>query len=183
MADMFALTAIGRDRPGIVAGLTEILFKLGCNLEETSMTRLRNDFAMILLISAPDRITEEVLRRELKPVSQKLGLTMELRTLNDDEIAVADSAVESNYIVTITGIDKPGIVYRITDLFARTNINISELETQIGDKDGQPLYAMFLEIYLPDDMDIDALSGHISRLGTELDVDVSIEPILSCEEF
>ena len=35
------LTAFEQDRPGIVAALTEGLFRLGCNIEDTCMTRLR----------------------------------------------------------------------------------------------------------------------------------------------
>ena len=38
-----AVTAVGRDRPGIVARVTAALLHLGCNLGETSMARLRGD--------------------------------------------------------------------------------------------------------------------------------------------
>jgi len=36
----FAITAIGQDRPGIVAGFTEVLLTLGCNLADCSMSLL-----------------------------------------------------------------------------------------------------------------------------------------------
>ncbi|HSO20332.1 MAG TPA: ACT domain-containing protein [Desulfosarcina sp.] len=38
MAQRFIMTAFGKDRPGIVADVTEILFENGRNLEDTSMT-------------------------------------------------------------------------------------------------------------------------------------------------
>jgi len=36
----FALTIIGRDRPGIVSQVTEILYRLGCNIADSSCTIL-----------------------------------------------------------------------------------------------------------------------------------------------
>ena len=50
----FALTIIGRDRPGIVAQVTEILYRLGCNIADSSCTLLGGQFAMILIISHPE---------------------------------------------------------------------------------------------------------------------------------
>ena len=40
MSNRWIVTALGQDRPGIVAGVTEVLYKLGCNLEDSAMTRL-----------------------------------------------------------------------------------------------------------------------------------------------
>ena len=48
-----AVTAVGADRPGIVAGVTKVLFDQGCNLEDTSMTILRGHFAMMLVVDVP----------------------------------------------------------------------------------------------------------------------------------
>ncbi len=49
-----AVSAIGVDRPGIVAAVTGVLVGHGCNLEDTSMSILRGHFAMTLVVSAPD---------------------------------------------------------------------------------------------------------------------------------
>jgi glycine cleavage system transcriptional repressor len=49
----FALTVVGRDRPGIVAQVTEILFNLGCNIADSSCSILGGQFAMILIIAHP----------------------------------------------------------------------------------------------------------------------------------
>src|SRR4029079_1840184 len=52
----FALSAIGRDRPGIVADLAELIYECDCNLEDSSMTILGSEFAVLLLLSgeSPD---------------------------------------------------------------------------------------------------------------------------------
>ena len=48
-----AVSAIGSDRPGIVAAVTKVLLDQGCNLEDTSMSILRGHFAMMLVVAAP----------------------------------------------------------------------------------------------------------------------------------
>ena len=51
MRQLFALSAIGRDRPGIVADLAELIYECDCNLEDSRMTLLGSEFAVLLLLS------------------------------------------------------------------------------------------------------------------------------------
>lgn len=51
MKHWFALSAIGRDRPGIVADLAELIYECDCNLEDSSMTILGSEFAVLLLLT------------------------------------------------------------------------------------------------------------------------------------
>ena len=51
MKQWFALSAIGRDRPGIVADLAELIYECDCNLEDSSMTILGSEFAVLLLLT------------------------------------------------------------------------------------------------------------------------------------
>ncbi|HZC68761.1 MAG TPA: ACT domain-containing protein, partial [Nitrospirales bacterium] len=61
------LTAFGQDRPGIVASLAEGLYHLGCNIEDTCMTRLRDEFAMMLLVRLPAGLAQGQLTDRLAP--------------------------------------------------------------------------------------------------------------------
>jgi len=51
MRRWFAMSAIGRDRPGIVADLAELIYECDCNLEDSRMTILGSEFAVLLLLS------------------------------------------------------------------------------------------------------------------------------------
>ena len=55
----YAVSAVGADRPGIVAAVTGVFLENGCNLEDTSMTILRGHFAMMLVVAAPDGLEQE----------------------------------------------------------------------------------------------------------------------------
>src|SRR5947209_8005026 len=61
----FAVSAVGADRPGIVAAVTGVFVEHGCNLEDTSMTILRGHFAMMLIVAAPDDVSGEELESAL----------------------------------------------------------------------------------------------------------------------
>ena len=62
----YAVTAVGADRPGIVAAVSGVLMEQGCNLEDTSMTILRGHFAVMLVLAAPDDLDEAALRVDLE---------------------------------------------------------------------------------------------------------------------
>lgn len=50
MAKRFIMTAFAQDRIGIVADITKIIFDAGCNLEDSEMTQLENEFALMLCL-------------------------------------------------------------------------------------------------------------------------------------
>ena len=52
MTRWFILSAIGRDRPGLVSELARLVLDSDANLEDSRMTILGSDFAVILLCSS-----------------------------------------------------------------------------------------------------------------------------------
>ena len=48
------MTAVGADRPGIVAALTGALLEIGGNLEDMRAALLRGSFATVLAVALPD---------------------------------------------------------------------------------------------------------------------------------
>ena len=48
-SDLYAVTVLGHDRPGIIAATTAGLAGLGLNIEDSTMTLLRGHFSMMLL--------------------------------------------------------------------------------------------------------------------------------------
>src|SRR5438309_10067826 len=105
---LVAVTAIGADRPGIVAEVTRILLEQGCNLEDTSMTILRGHFAMTLVVSAPGDETE--LERAFGPVQEKMGLVVSVRPIGPEQEA---SGSGHPFVVSVYGADRPGIVHAV----------------------------------------------------------------------
>src|SRR2546429_8243137 len=66
------LTAIGRDRPGIVARIAQVLLDHGLNIEDSQMRILGGRFSMMLLLRG--EVHEDVLVRDLLTAGRELGL-------------------------------------------------------------------------------------------------------------
>src|ERR1700728_341844 len=77
------LSALGADRPGIVAAVSGVLVDLGCNLEDSTMTNLQGHFAVLLVVAAPDSVTAETLDQALTDVAVRFDLMVAVRPLGD----------------------------------------------------------------------------------------------------
>jgi glycine cleavage system transcriptional repressor len=172
----FAVTIISKDRPGIVADTSEVLFRLGCNIEDSSCTMLGGDFALILIISHKAPFSKSRLSDEFKALQERTGLVVNLRTLNEDELAPVKDEGEL-CLISVYGSDQPGIVYRVTKALAESKVNITDLNTRlIGTKEA-PVYVLMLEAILPSGMTVDSTSQMLEFLRTELNVEIGVRAI------
>lgn len=169
-----AVTAVGQDRPGIVARVTGALLDLGCNLGETSMVRLRGEFAMILLVRLPASGSVPEAKTALRALGGEMDLTVTVRSLSEQESrAAAEQGLA--YIVRVYGADRPGIVHAVTDLLARAGFNITDLETRVIPGEGGPVYVMVLELDLPTEEQGERMRGELSALAAGMRIEISVE--------
>lgn len=169
----FIIVAIGEDRPGIVAKVTEILFKNGFNIEDSSMTRLNNEFTIMLIVKGDKSL--EYLKQEFSQL-EKEGLTIIIKEVSEDVINKPRKKLPI-FNIAVYGSDKPGIVYKVSKLLADKGINISDLRTEKVNS----LYIMFIESEFPEEVDILEFNREIEKLKQELDVDIKIENVETAE--
>lgn len=170
----FALTAVGDDKPGIVAAVTKVLFDFQCNIEDSSMTILQNEFAMILLMSTPKDFDEAVLIEELQKVEEETSLAIHLKEIASEP---AEERSVSTHLVTVSGYDKPGIVYKTASFLAKWGINIADLETRVVDGEDGHIYIMLMEVSFPVSLDDESIKSSIMTLGESLGVKIDIKAI------
>jgi glycine cleavage system transcriptional repressor len=159
------LTAIGRDKPGIVARIARVLVDHGLNIEDSQMRILGGRFAMMLLLRG--EAGEEQLYKDLLGPARELGLDY----IYVHPIGEADAAApEPTHLLSVYGGDHPGIVAAVTEALARLGANITDLQTRLaGD-----VYVMVLELAIPEGVDI---SGAVAEVGSEQGVDVSLREL------
>lgn len=139
------LTAIGRDKPGIVARIAKVLLDHGLNIEDSMMRILGGRFTMMLLLRG--NASEEALYKDLLAAGRELGL---------DYIYVhpiADTEVETpkpTHLASLYGADRPGQVAAVADRLAALKVNISGLSTRLEGKAS----VQELELTVPADVDI-----------------------------
>jgi glycine cleavage system transcriptional repressor len=168
----FALSAIGRDRPGIVAAVTGALHEQGINVEDSQMTILRGHFTMTLVLAAEDGIDEADLRAALDAAAARAQL--EAHTLSE-VTGAAGAAPAPTHIVSVYGADHPGIVAAVSAALAERDVNITDLNTRLLGEDD--LYVMMLEVALPTDLDPDELAESLRAIGGQQGVEVSVREL------
>ena len=176
MKRQIALSAVGKDQPGIVAALSKVFYENQCNLEDSSMTRLESDFAILLLISLPEGKTPEDLKKAVGPVAQKCGLTFSMRELSKEEMAFGASSALP-YTLVVYGVDHPGIVYRIAQTAADEKVNITDLRTHVTSGTQGPLYSLVMEVEIPDAAVAEAFGKKLEVLKKELKVEITLKPV------
>ena len=174
----FAVTVISKDRPGIVADTAEILYRLGCNVEDSSCTMLGGDFAMILTVSHVKPFTKSRLVDEFRLLHDEKGLVAHVRTLTEEDFNHPAPNGEL-CLISVYGADRPGIVYRVTRELADRQVNIADLNTKLIGTEDKPVYVMMLEAYLPDGTSIEDADCLLAGLRAELNVEIGVRAITS----
>lgn len=168
-----AVTALGADRPGIVAAVTGVLVRHGCNLEDTAMTNLGGHFAMMLIVEVPDEETAEALEVSLVEEVGDQGLTVAVRPIVESP---PDVAPGEPWAVSVYGADRPGIVHRVAQRLADQGANIVDLSTRVIGPGPEHAYVLLLELSLPPAADPDRLGIELSALADELGIEIHLRP-------
>ena len=108
MSHWFLLSAIGRDRPGLVADLAQLIYDADANLEDSRMTILGTDFAVILLCSSNRREAADDISLGAKRLERDHGLTVLLRNLEDGKRPPVPAPGTNLYTVSAAGEDRAG---------------------------------------------------------------------------
>jgi glycine cleavage system transcriptional repressor len=170
MPRSLAVTAIGADRPGIVADVTGVLLAEGCNLEDTAMSILRGQFAMVMVVASPDDVTAARLESALAKATS--GLLLQVRAVDD---AHETPEQVHTWTCTVYGADRPGIVHAVASVLAARGVNILDLVTRIADGD-PPLYSMVLYVALPAGLEPDDMRVALDEVAGSLDVACTLHP-------
>ena len=164
-----AITAVGTDRPGIVAGLTEALLPLGANLLDCRAALLRGSFAMVMAVQVPDDIDRDAAAAALAPTAIRLGLEV---WVGDATGAVTESGGE-RCVVSVYGADHPGIVHAVSHALATLQVNIVDLSSRVvGDP---PVYVLGIEAELPVGMDASAVETALRPVTDAQHVELHVE--------
>lgn len=173
MPTRFVITAVGDDRPGIVAAVTGALLPVEGNLEDTAMTLLEGQFAMVLVLTT-QHASEADVRGALAEVAATYGLMTDVRALGT---RVEDAGGRA-CALTVYGADRPGIVHRVASVLAARGVNIVDLATRVLGRDGSsPVYAMLLDLRVPDTVDDATLEADLDEVSRSLGVDCTLRPI------
>lgn len=147
------VAVIGLDQPGIIACVSSVMTRLGCNIEEMTQSTLHNQFAGIYLVNKPADLTNEALNEAIeKAVSAKrMKLTIVTRDFEEPGDAVAEA---EPFVVSVYGPDRNDIVSTFSHMFGEQRINIEALRAfPIGEGSSMQVF----EVSVPTELDTRSL--------------------------
>ena len=172
----FALSAIGRDRPGIVAAITRDLLAHAVNVEDSQMAILRGHFTMMLVLAAADDVDADALAADLDRTRAELEL--EALSLSEVPEVSASEASTPSHIVTAYGADHPGILHAVAAALAELGVNVTDLTTRlVGDDEGQPLYVIVVEVAIPPGSSATCIEDALAGVAREQGIDVTVREL------
>lgn len=174
MTQYLVLSAIGKDRSGIVSELSAAISAHQCNIDDSRMALLGGEFAIILMLSgSPEHI--DALKQSLPELENQTGLS-----IIDRPTEPRSSSINSlPYAVEVITMDQPGIVHHITAFFSDRQINIDSLETETypAPHTGTPMFALNMTVNVPAQLRVSDLRHAFEEFCDEQNLDGLLDAI------
>ena len=171
--DYFVFTAIGSDRVGLVDDISRVLESRQCNVQESRMAVLGGEFAVIMLVSAPDEAFQQ-LSKDLLVIGKELECAVNVKP------TVPERKMNQGrpYVVHSYSVDAPGIIHAVTSVLHNFSINIEDLftDTSAAPWTGTPMFHMKAHILIPESISLSEVKNALSELEHEKELDIDIKP-------
>ena len=181
MALQLIITAVGPDRPGLVDQISGQLLDAGANIADSRMINLAGQFALMMLARLPEDAADsaEALVAQLEQAGTSIGLKISAVVIPPQQGDRASGATKALGLrLRVFGMDKPGIVHRISNWLHEQHVNIEEMQTylQAGSYTGTPQFTMDLRMSVPESVQVSQLRTQLAQLCDSLNCDMDLEP-------
>ncbi len=167
------IAAIGQDRPGIVAEISEVVNDLNLSIEDSRMTVLGGEFAVLMSV-AGGTLPLQRLETKLGSLAERMDLAFLFR--RTDERSNVEGRVP--YTISVTAMDHPGIVHRVAAFFSSQQINIHNMDTvtERAPHTGTPIFSLVMEVEVPPEIRIVELRDSFFYFCDDHDLDGEMRP-------
>lgn len=155
--------------------MSDVISSVNGNIEESRMTILGDDFAIIILLSVPSDMQPQQVKQQLEQQfgsnfvvgarftegsSRRLGFNGPVRVLQ----------------LAAEGPDQPNVLNRLTHLLRKFNVSIRDLDTDTASAPfaGYKNFLVKTIIAVPTKVDLDGFSNELQALGDDLGFDISL---------
>ncbi|MDJ0939972.1 MAG: ACT domain-containing protein [Woeseiaceae bacterium] len=174
MSQLIVLSAIGSDRTGVVQDITKVILGCGGNIEESRMTTLGSEFAVLMLVSG-NWHTLNRLERGLEKLEDGDELTFTIRKTGEKK-AQED---RMPYAVDVVSLDHEGIVFGLANFFASREIEIADVATRryAAAHTGSPMFSVQMTVNVPADVNLAQLRDDFADMCDRMNLDAILDPV------
>jgi phosphoserine phosphatase len=167
MDSLYVISAVGRDRPGLVHSVTKVLASLHINIVDIEARSVRGHFTFFLVVDlSTSNATYEEMMEKIEPVGKNFNMGLRVEPYQ----AGRRKAEKKLRMFTLMGKDRPGIVASVSGIFSDNHINIESVK-MIARGD---YIAMEIMIDTSDIEDASTLRKIIYDFSKETGLDVSL---------
>ena len=141
--DFAVITATGKDKPGLIAEITDAIARANVNIVDIEAFSMRGLFAIFMIVDCSAAVVPvETLKNQLMGIGSKIGLELTM----EPYVAGRRKGEKKLALLTTIGKDRPGIVARVSRflsekkanierirMVASGELNIMEISTDLGD--------------------------------------------------
>lgn len=171
MRNGYVINVTAVDRPGIVAGVSSAIGKLGGNIESCSQTVLDGYFTLIMTFTLPESEDSETLKTKILAEEGLEGCQAILFPSSNDNRVAADEN-PNIYVVTASGADSEGVVAQFTRYLFNREMNIVDL---FGNNATDGTFVLIAQVEVDPKNDIQNIQCDLEALGEQLGFTVRIQ--------
>lgn len=166
------MTVLGKDRPGLVGLLAQVVADNSGNWLESQMAHLAGQFAGIVRVEVP--------QDQAKSLTDALhaldDLQVELVTDADVAPTVSDKSPPAVRL-KLVGQDRPGLVREITQVLTAAGVNVEKFQTErtTAANTGQLLFQATAQLHIPSSVSQAELRDNLEHLAADLMVEITLQ--------
>jgi len=169
MLTTLVLSLIGKDQPGLVRNVAEVIAAQGGNWLESRLCRLGGEFAGIVRV--------EVEGAKAPALTAALQALAGLRVTVHGEEGAVGSVPAATATLDLVGSDRPGILREVTAVLAAHGLNVEDLATERVDAPmgGGQLFQMRALVAVPGGAELARVRADLEKLAADLMVELRLE--------
>jgi glycine cleavage system transcriptional repressor len=140
------------------------------------MTRLAQEFAVILIISVPDQVPFSEIQREFSALEESHNMTVLIKPV-PKSLGLESHMPNNPYMVSVAGSDRAGITFHVSRKLAEMDINITDLNAHIIQGENGPVYLMMVEVDIPNSIATTTVNNELQTLAKELGMEIQLRPL------
>lgn len=169
----FSITFSGRDAPGLLSRICDILTELDCQLADTRIAQLVGECVGILVVYAPADASHEAISTAFEPVRSE-GIQVDVREPPDDGWVSYKTPFTKPYMVSYEGAHRPDITQALAHALSDAGCHFMDvsIDSALGDRSNAFVLVCELEAPL-ERVEIEAI---VSRVGEDQGVELTVIP-------
>lgn len=174
MQNFLVLTALGENSPQLTSRLCEEIKQCGCNIVDSRMALLGEEFTMVVMVSGPwDAIAK------IEGHVAKLEKDMALKIATRRTKTGGPGKGYMPYAIDVVASDQSGMVHEIARFISDNDVLIQDMYTNTYKAvfSDTTMFSLHMTINIPSDTSIATLRSDFMDFCDRLNLDAIMEPV------